>query len=184
MPCSSAPTSKVISNPCPSLWFALSAWHVTPIRVGPQCGCKPCLCKSLRERVCLPLFVDPSTHNSSFCRSPYNVVMCCCFAWSAPPAQPTTRKYVTKVFQIHLPAKLRPPVKICIFSVNCWRSALLWQRKNTASFLIWLGPEEGYLHDTVICVQGYARQLSVLVAIAAGRVAGKFSRNDSGRQCS
>ncbi len=49
----------------------------------------------------------------------------------------------------------RLPVKICIFAAHCQRSALR-QRELTASLLVWLGPEEGYLHGTVVCVQGHA----------------------------
>ncbi len=53
----------------------------------------------------------------------------------------------------------RLPVKICIFAVHCRRAALR-QRELTAS-LGRLGPEQGYLHGTVVCVQGHAMQLAV-----------------------
>ncbi len=47
----------------------------------------------------------------------------------------------------------RLPVKICNFAAHCRRSALR-QREVTASLLAWLGPEEGYLHGTAVCMAG------------------------------
>ncbi len=63
----------------------------------------------------------------------------------------------------------RLPVEICNLAVYCRRSALR-QREITANLPVWLGAEEGYMHGSVICVQGHARQLFILVASAAGRV--------------